>query len=61
MIMLRYAVSCLALITVSLPVALAADTKNPPPAIAWEKSLDDAVAKAKAEHKYILVDFFVPT
>ena len=59
--MVRYAVSCLTLITVSLPVTLAADTKDAPPAIAWEKSLDDAVVKAKAEHKNILLDFFVPT
>ncbi|KKO20100.1 MAG: hypothetical protein DCC43_05690 [Candidatus Brocadia sp.] len=59
--MLRYAASCLILIAVFLPVALAADTKNVPKAIAWEKSLDDAVAKAKAEHKGILLDFFVPT
>ena len=59
--MLRYAVSCLTLITVSLSVTIAADTKDAPSAIAWEKSLDDAVAKAKAEHKNILLDFFVPT
>ncbi|TVM03767.1 MAG: hypothetical protein CV087_03395 [Candidatus Brocadia sp. WS118] len=59
--MLRYAVSCLTLIAVSLSVTLAADTKGAPPAITWEKSLDEAVAKAKAEHKNILLDFFVPT
>lgn len=59
--MFRYAVSCLALMVVSIPLVLAADTKNAPPAISWEKSLDDAVAKAKAEHKNVLMDFFVPT
>ncbi len=59
--MVRYAVSCLTLVAVSLSITLAADTKDAPPAIAWEKSLDEAVAKAKVAHKNILLDFFAPT
>lgn len=61
MVMIRYAVSCLTLVVVPFSVTLAAATKDMPAAIVWEKSLDEAVAKAKATHKNILLDFFVPT
>ncbi|KAB2832396.1 MAG: hypothetical protein F9K48_10575 [Candidatus Brocadia sp.] len=59
--MVRYAVSCLTLVVVSFSVTLAAETKDAPPAIVWEKGLDEAVAKAKVAHKNILLDFFAPT
>lgn len=59
--MLKNVILCLALFVISFSVILAADTKNAPPAIAWEKSIDDAVAKAKTANKSILLDFFVPT
>lgn len=59
--MLKNVILCLALFVIPFSVILAADTKNAPPAIAWEKSIDDAVAKAKTANKSILLDFFVPT
>jgi hypothetical protein len=61
MIMLKYVIPCLTLLVVPLTVTLAADTKNAPTAITWEKTLDDAVAKAKKAGKPILLDFFAPT
>ncbi len=29
--------------------------------IAWQSSVDGAVASAKAEHTFVLLDFFSPT
>jgi len=59
--MLNYVICCLSVLVAPLAVILAADTKNAPPAIVWEKTLDDAVAKAKTAGKPILLDFFAPT
>lgn len=53
--MLKYGLSCLILLLVTpLAVTLAADSKNTPLAIVWEKTLDDAVTKAKTTEKAIL-------
>lgn len=59
--MLKYVLSCLMLLVTPLAVTLAADTKNTPLAIVWEKTLDDAVTKAKTTGKPVLLDFFAPT
>lgn len=60
--MVKYVLSSLiVLLVASTLVTFAADTKNAPPAIAWEKTIDDAVAKAKASGRPILLDFFAPT
>jgi len=60
--MRRYALSFLAALTI-IPVAGIgiADNKDAPPAIVWEKNLEDAIAKAKTPGKSILLDFFIPT
>ena len=60
--MIRYALSFLAALAI-IPVAGAviADNKGTPPAIVWEKTIEDATAKAKTTGKSILLDFFVPT
>ncbi len=57
-----YALSFLAALAI-IPVAGIgiADNKDVPPAIVWEKNLEDAIAKAKTTGKSILLDFFVPT
>lgn len=59
--MFNYFMSCLVLFVVPLASTLAADTQNVPLAIVWEKSLEDAVVKAKTAGKPILLDFFTPT
>ena len=60
--MIRYILSVLAALAI-IPIAGAviADNKGAPPAIVWEKTLEDAIAKAKTAGKSILLDFFVPT
>ncbi|MBM4064292.1 MAG: hypothetical protein FJ266_01395 [Planctomycetes bacterium] len=60
--MRRYALSFLAALTI-IPVAgiVIADNKSTPPAIVWEKNLEDSIAKAKTTGKSILLDFFIPT
>ena len=60
--MLRYVLSFLATLAI-IPIAGAviADNKGTPPAIVWEKTLEDAIAKAKTTGTPILLDFFVPT
>lgn len=60
--MIRYALSVLAALAI-MPIAGAviADNKGAPPAIVWEKTLEDAIAKAKTTGTPILLDFFVPT
>ncbi len=44
-----------------LPImtSIFADTKETKPAILWEKTLEDAQAKAKASGKPILLDFYM--
>lgn len=60
--MIRYALSVLAALAI-MPIAGAviADNKGTPPTIVWEKTLEDAIAKAKTTGTPILLDFFVPT
>ena len=60
--MIRYILSVLAALAI-MPIAGAviADNKGTPPTIVWEKTLEDAIAKAKTTGKSILLDFFVPT
>ena len=60
--MLKYALSLFAALAI-MPIAGigTADNKGAPPAIVWEKTLEDAIAKAKTPGKSILLDFFVPT
>ena len=60
--MVRYVLSFLAAVAI-LPLAEAviADTKDAPTTIVWEKTYEDAVAKAKTAGKPIVLDFFVPT
>lgn len=59
--MLKYVLPCLILLVTPLAVSLAAETRNTPSSIVWEKTLDDAVAKAKTTGKPVLLDFFAPT
>ncbi len=60
--MRRYVLSFLAaLITISIAGVVIADNKGASPTIVWEKTLEDAIAKAKTAGKSILLDFFVPT
>ncbi|MCR4321417.1 MAG: thioredoxin family protein [Candidatus Brocadiaceae bacterium] len=60
--MRRYALSFLAaLATIPIAGTVIADNKGTPPAIVWEKTLEDAIAKAKTTGTPILLDFFVPT
>ena len=60
--MLRYVLSFLATLAI-IPIAGAviADNKGTLPTIVWEKTLEDAIAKAKTTGTPILLDFFVPT
>ena len=60
--MIRYILSVLAALAI-IPIAGIgiADNKDAQPAIVWEKTLEDAIAKAKTAGKSILLDFFVPT
>lgn len=60
--MLRYALSFFTALAI-MPIAGIgiADNKGVPPAIVWEKNLEDSIAKAKTTRKSILLDFFVPT
>ena len=60
--MLRYVLSFLATLAI-IPIAGAVieDNKGTPSAIVWEKTLEDAIAKAKTAGKPILLDFFIPT
>ena len=60
--MLRYALSFFTALSI-MPIAGIgiADNKGVPPAIVWEKNLEDSIAKAKTAGKSILLDFFVPT
>ena len=60
--MIRYILSVLAALAI-MPIAGIgiADNKGTPPTIVWEKTLEDAIAKAKTTGKSILLDFFVPT
>ncbi len=60
--MRRYVLSFLAALAI-IPVAGTgiADNKGAPPAIVWEKNLEDSIAKAKTTGKSILLDFFIPT
>lgn len=60
--MRRYVLSLLASVAI-IPVAGIgiADNKGVPPAIVWEKTLEDAIARSKAAGKPILLDFFIPT
>jgi len=60
--MLKYALSLFAALAIIPIVGIGiADNKGAPPAIVWEKTLEDAIAKAKTTGKSILLDFFVPT
>ena len=60
--MRRYVLSFLAaLAIISVTDIGIADNKSTPPAIVWEKTLEDAIAKAKTTGKSILLDFFIPT
>ncbi len=60
--MRRYVLSFLAaLITIPIAGIGIADNKGAPPAIVWEKTLEDSLAKAKASGKPVLLDFFIPT
>ncbi|OHB39613.1 MAG: hypothetical protein A2Y09_05685 [Planctomycetes bacterium GWA2_39_15] len=60
--MLRCILSFLvALAAIFLAKPVIADSKDTLSAISWEKTFDDAVTKAKAAGKPILLDFFVPT
>lgn len=59
--MLKNVILSLTLFVIHFSVILAADIKNAPLSLAWEKSFDDAVAKAKTANKSILLDFFAPT
>ncbi|GAN32403.1 MAG: hypothetical protein DYG83_17290 [Candidatus Brocadia sp. AMX2] len=59
--MLKYVLPCLILFVAPLAVSLAAETKNIPPSIVWEKTLEDAITKAKTMGKPVLLDFFAPT
>ena len=60
--MIRCILSVLAALAI-MPIAGIgiADNKGTPPTIVWEKTLEDAIAKAKTTGKSILLDFFVPT
>lgn len=44
-----------------LPVmtALFAETKERKPSIVWEKTVEDAIARAKTSRKPVLVDFYM--
>lgn len=61
--MVRYVLTFLAAAVAVIPLAktVIADNKDKPPAIVWEKNLEDAMAKAKTTGKPILLDFFIPT
>ena len=60
--MRRYVLSFLAaLITIPIAGAVIADNKGTPPAIVWEKTLEDAIARSKVAGKPVLLDFFIPT
>ncbi len=39
--------------------AIFADTKEGKPAIVWEKTVEDAIARAKTSGKPVLVDFYM--
>ena len=59
--MLKYALIGLAIfLVVPLTKILAADTKDAPPTITWEKTFEGATTKAKSAGKPILLDFFSP-
>ncbi len=59
--MTKHIFACFILLLTPLTVTLATETKDTPLLIVWEKTLDDAVAKAKTSGKPILLDFFAPT
>lgn len=59
--MLKYVFLCLTVLLIPIAGVFAADTKDTPPTITWEKTLEAAVTKAKTEGKPILLDFFAPT
>jgi hypothetical protein len=60
--MRRYVLSFLAALAIISAAGIGiADNKDVPPAIVWEKNLEDAIAKARTTGKSILLDFFVPT
>ncbi|MCF6154681.1 MAG: hypothetical protein E3K36_05395 [Candidatus Brocadia sp.] len=59
--MLKYVLPCLVSLVTPFAASFAADTKNTPPSIVWEKTLDEAVTKAKMTGKPVLLDFFAPT
>ena len=60
--MRRYVLSFLvALITIPIAGIAIAGNKGAPPAIVWEKILEDAIAGSKVAGKPVLLDFFIPT
>ncbi|MDN3515199.1 MAG: hypothetical protein NG747_12480 [Candidatus Brocadia sp.] len=59
--MVKTILSCLILGLASIAVTLAANAKDVPSSIVWEKNLEDVIVKAKAAGKSILLDFFAPT
>ena len=59
--MLKYILLVLAVSVVPLTKSFAADTKETLPTIVWDKTFEDATAKAKTTGKPILLDFFAPT
>ena len=57
--MRRYVLSFLAaLITIPIAGAVIADNKGTPPAIVWEKTLEDALAKVKSTGEARSAGFF---
>ncbi|MCF6158063.1 MAG: hypothetical protein E3K32_05720 [wastewater metagenome] len=57
--MIKNFVLGLLVLIVSVPTILFAEAKHMPSSISWEKSLEDAVAKAKDTGKPVLLDFFM--
>ena len=59
--MFKYVLIGFAIIS-SVPITkiFAADIKDAPTTIAWEKTFEDATTKAKSAGKPILLDFFSP-
>lgn len=57
--MLKTIVLGFMVLTVPITAILYADMEITPPAILWEKNLEDAMAKAKAAGKPVLLDFFM--
>ncbi len=58
-IMLKNILLGVPLLMIPIMTSLFADTKETVPAIVWEKTFEDAQAKAKASGKPILLDFYM--